>query len=83
MQEVAAFFKMMYTMLMHWGRVYVWEEFWNLRLLYDRKYYCAQMTLYGWQNVKIQLLTGQEWQYYEPVDSLYLSFCSRQERQNY
>ena len=37
-------------------RVFLWEEFWNVHLLM-LEFDCPEVTLCGWQNIQIQLLT--------------------------
>jgi len=40
-----------------WGRVYAWEEFWNVHLLMT-EFDCTEVTLCGWQDIIMQLLTN-------------------------
>ena len=36
---------------------YIWEEFWNVHL-FTTKFGCPEVTLCGWQDIKIQSLTN-------------------------
>ena len=38
------------------GLMYLWEEITNVYFAYDLSFDCSDMTLCGWQDIKIQLL---------------------------